>query len=66
MIEVVIILGLLFILGLTVILHIASTADIPYINETTRTQPDTELHPWYISIEVILLITIIYVGSHMI
>ena len=60
MIEVILILGLLFVLGVVILLHIGATADLPFIRETTNTEPDPSAHPLFLTIETILLLVIVY------
>ena len=64
MLEIVLILGLIFVLGMLVLQHIGATVDIPWLNEMTDLPPDRSLHPWYITAEVVILLTIIYIVQH--
>lgn len=65
MIEVILILGLLFILGLTVIIHLTSTLDIEELTQIRGNEANKDLHPWFLTTEGILLLTIIYIGQHL-
>ena len=61
MLEIILILGLMFVLGMLILQHIGATVDIPWVNETTDLPADPSLHPWYITAEVVILLTIIYI-----
>lgn len=62
MVEIILILGLLFIFGLTVLLHILATIDSPNIRNITDAEPNPELHPWFVFIEAILLLAVFYIA----
>ena len=65
MVELILILGLLFILGIVILLHILSTSDMPEIRETTNVQKNPSLHPWFFTVEAILLLKILYISKQM-
>ena len=65
MMELILIIGLLFVLGLIVIVHLTSTLDIEELTQIRGNEANKDLHPWFITIEAILLMSIIYIGQHL-
>ena len=61
MIEIILLLGLLFVLGVVGLLHFAATADIPMITHISGIEPDPSLHPWFLAIETIVICCGIYI-----
>ena len=64
--EIILILGLLFIFGLALIMHLICTCDLPIFRQITGFPADPAFHPWFLIIEAILLLTMIYIGRQMI
>ena len=64
--EIILILGLLFIFGLALIMHFVSTSDLPIFRQISGVPADPGFHPWFLIIEAILLLTMIYIGQQMI
>ena len=65
MIELFLILGLLFVLLITIVLHICATCNHPIMLELTNISGDPTLHPWFIIIEAILLLSILYISKYL-
>ena len=63
MIKFFLILGNLFIAVLVILLHIVSTIDDPEIYKLTGIKTsDSDLHPWFFTIESILLLNIMFIS----
>lgn len=65
MIEFILIVGLIFVLGMMVLLHIGATVELPWLRDITDIPPDPSLHPWFLTAEVVVLCSIIYIIQHM-
>ena len=64
MLEWILIIGLLFVLLITIVLHLLSTCSIEWLSELFEVNPeyaDTSSHPWFFLIETILCLSIIYI-----
>lgn len=61
MIEFILIVGLIFVLGMMILLHIGATVELPGL---TDIPPDPSLHPWFLTAEVVVLCSIIYIIQH--
>lgn len=63
MIEFLLILGLLFILGIVVLLHITCTTDNPLLKQSYNTPVDPEFHVWFGLIEAIPFLSTLYIAG---
>ena len=64
MIEFILIVGLIFVLGMMVLLHIGATVDLPWLTDITDIPSDPSLHPWFLTAEAVVLCSIIYIIQH--
>lgn len=62
MIELILIIALLFVLGLVGLIHFVTTSSV-FTNMFPETQNDNgpSIHPWFIAVEAILAVTIVYI-----
>lgn len=62
MIEIILIIALLFVLGLVGLIHFVSTSSI-FAQLFPNAQDDdrASIHPWFVTVEAILTVTIIYI-----
>lgn len=61
MLEVLLIIGLLFILGVVVLIHFVATSTQPWVLEITGVSADPSLHPICFLVETILILSIMYI-----
>ena len=64
MFEFMLFLGQAFVFGLAVFMHICSTIKLPGDEKLFESGEQESLHPWFIAVETILMITMIYTVSH--
>lgn len=65
MIEFILIIGLLYVLGIVLLLHIMATSDTfnRMLPPEHRSLIDPSFHPWFMSIEAIIVLSITYIFS---
>ena len=61
MVELILILGNLFLMLVCCLLHYASTSTNSLVYQLTGVTPDPDLHPWFFTVEAILLLNLIYI-----
>ena len=64
MLEIILIIGLIFVLGIIVLLHIGATIELPWLTDITDIPPDPTLHPWFLTAEAVILCSISYIIQH--
>ena len=60
MIELLLILGLIFVLVLVGLIHIGATVENPIIQDITNSPANPSLNPWFYSVESVLVLNIFY------
>ena len=65
MIEIILIIGLLFVICVVGFLHFAATSNIDYVREASGFDADPTVHPWFVTIEAILLLCLTYIIQNM-
>lgn len=61
MVELLLILGLVYVLGVTILMHVSSTINLSYMQDLTGAEADPSLHPWFFLAEAALVLSILYI-----
>ena len=61
MIELILILGNIFLMLVCYLLHYASTSTNSLVYQLTGVTPDPDLHPWFFTAEAILFLNLVYI-----
>lgn len=64
MIELILMLGQLFILGLVALFHFLVSFNLGNLPEVDEMNSITDVHPWFVTVEAILCLTVLYMGIH--